>query len=401
MGARQRKSGARSALAVAAVGGVVAGFLGFAGAGAAQAAPAKLVQQYDCVFPLIGSDPIEATITAEIPTEIEVGTPSPAFAVNAATKVSARAAQGLGLVGGKTLEGKATATVTVYTPDGPLSGIGVENTVEKTNIPSPPADFTVNAKGNAPSLTFNTAGDARIEVNGIGLHDMIVRDANGKPIQLVTGKDTFDAPCTLKSTDKVLASFKVVPKSPTNPTNPTDPTNPTNPTNPTDPTNPTNPTDPTAPSGSTAQQNLSTQVKAAAGTLSMSQPGDSVALSTVNQGVGGVSSGSLQTVTVKDGRNGATGWSLTGKVTDFTGTAGAIGADKLSWKPACVTAPGSKSNCVAGTAGPVGTVGATLAGAPDAAATGGQFSVDGALSLDIPATAAAGDYKAVLTLTLT
>lgn len=133
----------------------------------------------------------------------------------------------------------------------------------------------------------------------------------------------------------------------------------------------------------------------------MSQPGDNVALSAVNQGVGGVSSGNLQTVTVKDGRNGATGWSLTGKVTDFTGTAGAIGADKLSWKPACTTSPGSKSNCVAGTEGPVGTVGATLAGAPDAAATGGQFTVDSTLSLNIPATAAAGDYKAVLTLTLT
>ncbi|MFC0845142.1 DUF6801 domain-containing protein [Streptomyces noboritoensis] len=252
---RKRTKGALSTLAVTAAIGVVATTVSVTAAGPAAAVPAKLVQDYSCVFPLINADPIKITITADIPDEIQKGQATPAFEIDANTLVSSRAAQGLGLVGAKTLEGKATADVTVNTPSGPLSGIKVENDVAKGNIPSPPADFTVVAKGNAPSLTFDKTGDGSIDVNNISLHDMIARDANGKPVQLVTGKDTFDAACTLTSTDKTLHRFKVVDNNPTNPTNPTSPTNPTNPTNPTSPTNPTNPTNPTSPTNPTNPTN--------------------------------------------------------------------------------------------------------------------------------------------------
>ncbi|MEU6485353.1 DUF6801 domain-containing protein [Streptomyces sp. NPDC046887] len=381
-----RKRAARPVLAALATGGLFAGMLGLATASPASADPVKLVQKYDCVFPLINNDPITATITADIPTSIEAGKPSPAFEVTTDTVVSARAAQGMGLVGGKSIEGQATADVTVFTPDGPLTGVKVENAVAKTAVPSPPAEFHVPAKGKAPSLTFNTPGSGRIEVNSIRLHHMTVRDANGKPIQLVSGQDSFDVECKLTSSDKVLAAFTVTKGG-----------NTTNPVNP-DPVNPKPPT------GSSADQNLTATVKPGSGTgsLSMSQAGQDVALSAVEQGKGGTSSGKLQTVTVSDQRGGTKGWSLTGKVTDFTATGGGkIAASKLSWKPSCTPAPGSASNCAPGTAGPVGTTGATLASAPDGAATGGKFTVDGGLDLSVPADAAAGDYKAVLTLTLT
>ncbi|MFR0352509.1 beta-xylosidase [Streptomyces sediminimaris] len=145
-------------------------------------------------------------------------------------------------------------------------------------------------------------------------------------------------------------------------------------------------------------QKLTTTVKA--GTLSMSQAGDAVALSAVDFGRGGASTGALQTVTVKDFRGGPAGWSLTGKVTDFTGPGATIDAGKLSWTPACATKAGSPSTCEAGSAGTVGSSGATLASTADGTLTGGEFTADARLSLDVPAFTPPGSYSGVLTLTL-
>ncbi|MEU8619847.1 beta-xylosidase [Streptomyces sp. NPDC048623] len=151
-----------------------------------------------------------------------------------------------------------------------------------------------------------------------------------------------------------------------------------------------------APPGS---QRISATVKA--GTLSMTQAGDAVQLSAVDFGTGGAATGALRTVTVKDFRGGPAGWSLTGKVTDFSGPGGAsVGAGKLSWTPACATKAGSPSTCAAGSAGPVGSTGATLASTPNGTVTGGEFTVDAGLSLDVPAYTAPGSYAGVLTLTL-
>jgi len=145
-------------------------------------------------------------------------------------------------------------------------------------------------------------------------------------------------------------------------------------------------------------QKITTTVKA--GTLSMSQSGDSVALSAVDFGKGGASTGALNSVTVKDFRGGPAGWSLTGKVTDFTGPGAKIDAGKLSWTPACATKAGSPSTCQAGSAGTVGSSGATLASTPNGTLTGGEFTADAGLSLDVPAFTPPGSYSGVLTLTL-
>ncbi|MGW3087618.1 beta-xylosidase [Streptomyces sp. NPDC001108] len=147
-------------------------------------------------------------------------------------------------------------------------------------------------------------------------------------------------------------------------------------------------------------QRLKTSVRA--GTLSMVQDGDTVEMSAVDLGRGGASRGSLRTVTVEDYRGGPAGWSLTGKVTDFQGPGGAtIGASALGWTPACTTKAGSPSTCLAGSAGPVGSGGATLASAPNGTVTGGEFTVDARLALTVPAYTAPGAYSGVLTLTLT
>jgi hypothetical protein len=145
-------------------------------------------------------------------------------------------------------------------------------------------------------------------------------------------------------------------------------------------------------------QKISTTVKA--GTLSMTQAGDTVSLGAVDFGKGGASGGDLNTVSVKDFRGGVAGWSLTGKVTDFTGPGAKIGAGALSWTPACTTKAGSPSTCQAGSSGTVGAAGATLASAPNGTVTGGEFTVDAKLSLNVPAFTPPGTYSGVLTLTL-
>ncbi|MER5431971.1 beta-xylosidase [Streptomyces sp. NPDC002588] len=146
-------------------------------------------------------------------------------------------------------------------------------------------------------------------------------------------------------------------------------------------------------------QKLTTTVKA--GTLSMSQAGDAVAMSAVDFGSGNASTGDLNAVTVKDFRGGPAGWSLTGKVTDFSGPGAKIDAAKLSWSPSCATKAGSPSTCQAGSAGVVGSAGATLASTPDGTVTGGEFTAKAGLSLDVPAFTPPGPYSGVLTLTLT
>ncbi|MEJ8644429.1 beta-xylosidase [Streptomyces sp. MS1.HAVA.3] len=137
------------------------------------------------------------------------------------------------------------------------------------------------------------------------------------------------------------------------------------------------------------------------GALGMSQTGEDISLGAVPYGDGGAAPGRIGTVTVTDARGGPAGWSLIGKVTDFTGPGGIrIPGASLSWTPSCMAAAGSKSPCTPGSAGVVGPDGAVLASTPDAPLVGGTFTVDAAVTLQVPAYTPPGAYTAVLTLTL-
>ncbi|MEV7525452.1 beta-xylosidase [Streptomyces sp. NPDC091371] len=136
------------------------------------------------------------------------------------------------------------------------------------------------------------------------------------------------------------------------------------------------------------------------GALAMTQTGEDITLGAVPYGDGGAAPGRIGTVTVTDARGGPAGWSLIGKVTDFTGPGGVrIPGASLSWTPVCVVAVGP-SACVAGSAGVVGPEGALLASTPDAAVVGGTFTIDAAVTLQVPRYTPPGAYTAVLTLTL-
>ncbi|MFE2726942.1 RICIN domain-containing protein [Kitasatospora sp. NPDC059327] len=165
------------------------------------------------------------------------------------------------------------------------------------------------------------------------------------------------------------------------------------------PTDPTTPTDPSnGGTGGKADQQISTSVKA--GVLTMTAATDAVRIPSVTFGAGGASTGTLNPAAVKDFRGGTTGWSLTGKVTDFAGPRGKIDAGRLSWTPTCDTKAESPSTCQAGSSGVVGKDGATLASVPDGALTGGEFTAGATVSLDVPKFTPVGDYTGTLTLTL-
>lgn len=137
------------------------------------------------------------------------------------------------------------------------------------------------------------------------------------------------------------------------------------------------------------------------GVLGMTQTGQDVVLGAVPYGDGGAAPGRIGTVTVKDARGGPAGWSLIGKVTDFTGPGGVrIPGASLSWTPSCSAAAGSPSPCTPGSAGVVGPDGAVLASTPDAPLAGGAFTVDALVTLQVPPYTPPGAYTAVLTLTL-
>ncbi|WSK86701.1 beta-xylosidase [Streptomyces sp. NBC_00597] len=137
------------------------------------------------------------------------------------------------------------------------------------------------------------------------------------------------------------------------------------------------------------------------GALSMNQEGESIALGAVPYGEGGAAPGRIGTVTVKDARGGPAGWTLIGKVTDFTGPGGVrVPGASLRWTPTCTAAAGSPSRCAPGSPGAVGPEGAVLAFSPDAAQVGGTFTIDATVTLTLPPYTPPGAYRAVLTLTL-
>ncbi|MGW5415656.1 hypothetical protein [Actinomadura geliboluensis] len=140
------------------------------------------------------------------------------------------------------------------------------------------------------------------------------------------------------------------------------------------------------------------------GPLTMSREPGEVDLSPVTlDGTEQTATGALRKVEVIDARGGATGWSLTGTLTDFTAPAGTkIPAGNLAWTPSCTAAP-EASAVTPGSAGPLDTTtAATLCAAPGGTGqiVGGTFSAGAGLKLTVPPATGAGRYTAVLTLTL-
>jgi hypothetical protein len=193
---------------------LLAGLIGISSGSPAAADPVSLTQTYECVFPLIQEDPLTVVIKADLPSEVQVGEQIPAFSVTSVATVSKGAATGLTAVGSTTLEGVATADVTINMPEGPLD-IALANTIGRTALPDPAADFTVTARGEAPTLTFNQPGNVSIDVNSL-LLTMTPRDAAGNKTSL----DTFETECTLDPSDQDKTLHTILVPDPDDPTDP-------------------------------------------------------------------------------------------------------------------------------------------------------------------------------------
>lgn len=144
------------------------------------------------------------------------------------------------------------------------------------------------------------------------------------------------------------------------------------------------------------------------GGLALSVASKSVTLSNAapNSGLTAlVSTGTLPTVTVADLRAANPGWTVTGKVTDFSSTSGStVAGNRLGWTPSVLTT-GANQTVTAGARVSAGSdagglvAGATLASAA-AGAGAGTATLEAALTLSFPTDTKPGTYAGTLTLTV-
>ncbi len=216
--------------------GLIAVAAACASASSAQAAQTATVN-YRCKFPLIGTQPLKLDISLDIPDQVELGEPTPPFAISAKAAVSGTTSQALGLVeflatlGGVTdaqKPGKGTAArARVLLADGTGINVRVPIDVEPYTVVPPIADpLVLNASGSTPSLTLDVPGTARVTLTELILN-LYGHDFDGKPVDGLTtpptdierrpyadidgDPDTFNVPCLLAPTTQSpqLAEFQV------------------------------------------------------------------------------------------------------------------------------------------------------------------------------------------------
>ncbi|WP_303291261.1 choice-of-anchor D domain-containing protein [Marinobacter sp. SS5-14b] len=180
-------------------------------AGGASNAAAEQVSTelaFECPFPLIGTQPIRAQISADIPNVATVGDPTPQFEVTAITIVNDNARTGLKLVGSETVEGVATSINNVITPNRSLEQV-VTLDIPATPIPATTGEFNVPASGIAPEVLFteDDIGQAEIRVGSLSL-ELIARTANGAIAPAPIGEISTDC-VQLPDQDNLLQTLTV------------------------------------------------------------------------------------------------------------------------------------------------------------------------------------------------
>ncbi|MFI6515043.1 DUF6801 domain-containing protein [Spirillospora sp. NPDC050679] len=167
------------------------------------AKPASLSLKYQCQFPLLGAQPVTVRLATDIPETVDVGKPLPPIVVDTVSEVGAKSVQGLNVVGAATLEGTASAGVTVKSAQGDLS-LKIPAILDKTPLPAS-GGVEVKARGQAPSIRFNKAGKAQILVNDLVL-TLTPRLSDGT----LTGLDVFESECVQEpGQDNKLAEITV------------------------------------------------------------------------------------------------------------------------------------------------------------------------------------------------
>jgi hypothetical protein len=172
--------------------------------GSASAEVHTLTLRYNCTFPLIGSQSVTVTISADLPASVPVNTLTPPITVNTTANAGRSAASSLRFLGARTIDGAATAGTRLTAPGVDLN-LSVPVTIPRQNVASP---LVLTASGSAPAVQFPQAGAAQINVGELTLRNLHPRTASGGDTLL----GVFDAPCTqVAGQNTLLATVQITP----------------------------------------------------------------------------------------------------------------------------------------------------------------------------------------------
>ncbi|WP_370967794.1 DUF6801 domain-containing protein [Amycolatopsis sp. cg9] len=156
---------------------------------------------YTCPFPLIGLQKLDVEIKASFDVPSAPGGTFTTSDLAVSVTVPDKSTRGLALVGAASIEGTASAGVTLT--NGPLTlPLALPLTVAKTAVPAS-GPFTTAAAGSVPPVQLPNAGKTALTIGGFSTR-LTPKKADGS----FTGLGSFTSDCTLDAgQDPVLLSF--------------------------------------------------------------------------------------------------------------------------------------------------------------------------------------------------
>lgn len=162
---------------------------------ATASAASSLTLNYTCSFPLIGTQTVPITITANLPGTTRVNTAF-TIVVSGSVTIPANATAGLNLVGAKTVSG--TGQLQLRIVDGSTTiNATVPLTSPSTSVPSS-GSFTVNVSGST-SVTLTQVGTATVNAGNLSV-TLTPKNASGG----TTSLGTFTSSCTPNSGQNIV-----------------------------------------------------------------------------------------------------------------------------------------------------------------------------------------------------
>jgi hypothetical protein len=168
---------------------------------AAASTPIDKKLSFTCPFPLIGNQQLDVGITASFEIPSAPGGTFTTADLAVAVTVPDKSTRGLALVGAASIEGTASAGVTLA--NGSLTlPLSLPLTVAKTAVPAS-GPFTTHASGSVPPVRLPNAGRTALTIGGFSAR-LTPKKADGS----FTGLGSFTSECTLDpGQDPVLLSF--------------------------------------------------------------------------------------------------------------------------------------------------------------------------------------------------
>ncbi|MEV4150271.1 DUF6801 domain-containing protein [Amycolatopsis sp. NPDC049691] len=168
---------------------------------ASASTPVDKQLSFTCPFPLIGLQKLAVEVKASFEVPSAPGGTFTTADLAVAVTVPDKSTRGLALVGAASIEGTASAGVTLA--NGPLTlPLALPLTVAKTAVPAS-GPFTTNASGSVPPVQLPNAGRTTLTIGGFSAR-LTPKKADGS----FTGLGSFTSDCTLDpGQDPVLLSF--------------------------------------------------------------------------------------------------------------------------------------------------------------------------------------------------